>query len=319
MAPPFGHSARSDGSAGQDVSSGVTRRQVGGAEWGGLSWSVALCGSDLLFEGLSAMQVSLLEENPRLGGRGLALDPVTHRVRTLVRRGQAGVGDHERFVVAGIYTPTVVCERDYVRVAGVGFEARLAMVPGLPHVLTTGGERLTAEAAVIQNYLRILSSYLALLAGGLLLHCAAVVVDGAVHLFLGRSGAGKTTLARKALAEGFEVLSDDTAVLQYKGARGFFVSYVPFEGELGVTCTAPEKQYPLGGLAWLVQAPEAKRVSLPLAVQLARCMACCPVVNADPHRATALLKGVEGLLAWLPLEELHLPKAGRFVDSLRRD
>ena len=59
--------------------------------------------------------------------------------------------------------------------------------------------------------------------GGCLFHAAALVVDGAAHLFPGRSGAGKSTLASLA----GDVLSDELAAVLPDGG-GFRVHGTPW-------------------------------------------------------------------------------------------
>ncbi len=59
--------------------------------------------------------------------------------------------------------------------------------------------------------------------GGLLVHGAAVVVDGAAHLFPARSGSGKSTLAARA----GHPLSDEVSVVEPHGG-GFLVHATPW-------------------------------------------------------------------------------------------
>lgn len=52
-----------------------------------------------------------------------------------------------------------------------------------------------------------------------LIHCAAIIIQNKAHIFLGPSGAGKTTTALKARYAGYDILSDDTCILKWKGDR----------------------------------------------------------------------------------------------------
>lgn len=61
--------------------------------------------------------------------------------------------------------------------------------------------------------------------GGCLLHAAAVVVDGEAHLFPGRSGEGKSTLASLA---GFALSDELCAVLPAADGDGFLVHGTPW-------------------------------------------------------------------------------------------
>ena len=92
-----------------------------------------------------------------------------------------------------------------VRLAGLGLMARLDWAPALAGALWTpeaAGERF---AAIFENLLRVLTAYRLVELGGAVLHSAGLVDLGdpgdpgdhrRAFLFLGPSGAGKTTVAR---------------------------------------------------------------------------------------------------------------------------
>lgn len=205
-----------------------------------------------------------------------------------------------------------------VRMAGLGLQGRLDWRPGglgLAGALWThedGGERFPG---VFENFLRVLVAYRLLELGGAVLHSAGVVRDGAAFLFLGRSGAGKTTAARLSLARGLEVLSDDLNALVIgakvakvaKGApdaegaegsegssrgaessaSGCVVLKLPFTGDLGER-RALRPPLPLGGLLRLAQDSADALAPLSRAETLACLLACAPFVNVDPHRRERL-------------------------------
>jgi len=189
-----------------------------------------------------------------------------------------------------------------VRMAGLGLQGRLDWRPdlaGLAGALWThedGGERFPG---VFENFLRVLVAYRLLELGGTVLHSAGVVRDGAAFLFLGRSGAGKTTAARLSLARGAEVLSDDLNALAIGGAWGgasggarsgagvVVVLKLPFTGDLGER-RALRPPVPLGGLLRLAQDSADALAPLSRAETLACLLACAPFVNVDPHRRERL-------------------------------
>lgn len=84
---------------------------------------------------------------------------------------------------------------------------------------------------VLENVLRPLVARRLLLSGGLLVHSAAVGLDGRGYLFAGESGAGKSTMARLALAAGHPVLSDDLNAIVPDG-DSFRLVPLPFRGDL---------------------------------------------------------------------------------------
>lgn len=51
------------------------------------------------------------------------------------------------------------------------------------------------------------------------LHCGAIIKNGFAHVFLGENGAGKTTLIQIAQRTGYEIITDDTALLAQKDGR----------------------------------------------------------------------------------------------------
>jgi hypothetical protein len=78
-----------------------------------------------------------------------------------------------------------------------------------------------------ENALRVLLATALARRGGLLLHAAGVVQDGAATVLFGRSGSGKSTSAR--LARGRPVLGDDLVALT-KEADGWRAHSTPFGG-----------------------------------------------------------------------------------------
>ena len=62
---------------------------------------------------------------------------------------------------------------------------------------------------------------------GMLLHASASIIDGKAYLFLGKSGAGKSTIA-KLFIEQYPRVADDTVILK-KEDGGFFVYRTPLK------------------------------------------------------------------------------------------
>ena len=107
--------------------------------------------------------------------------------------------------------------------------------------------------------------------GGLYVHAASVVRDGGALLFLGKSGAGKTTLSGLARSQGAEVLSDDRTALRF--VRGRLTAFgTPFHGT-GRHWAA--RRAPVHGVFFLEHAPETRARRLPLGEAAARLAALC--------------------------------------------
>lgn len=137
-----------------------------------------------------------------------------------------------------------------------------------------------------ENTLRVLAAYRLLEAGGVLLHSAAAVDrSGRCHVFVGHSGAGKTTLSRLALESGRRVVSDDLNALSLDAGGRLRVGAVPFAGEIGGDATG---LYPLAGLYRLQQGDRIEVSRLSGGEALATLLTCSPFVNRDPHRLELL-------------------------------
>jgi hypothetical protein len=135
--------------------------------------------------------------------------------------------------------------------------------------------------------------------GAVLVHGAAVVSErlsggSSSLLALGRSGAGKTTFSRLALAQGAEVLSDDLNALR-RTAAGTVVEKLPFTGDLGDSAS-PAGPFPLAALLRLEKSPDDELVPLGRAEAIGLLLACSPFVNVDPHRREAHLADLAVLL-----------------------
>ncbi len=77
-----------------------------------------------------------------------------------------------------------------------------------------------------------LTGWLALRAEGMILHGAAVSLDGHGLAFIGPSGAGKTTIARWCREEGNATVLSDERILLWRDKQGWRVSGTPWYGEL---------------------------------------------------------------------------------------
>ncbi|MFA6317936.1 MAG: hypothetical protein WC943_10995 [Elusimicrobiota bacterium] len=163
----------------------------------------------------------------------------------------------------------------------------------------------------LDSLLRTLVSHLAPDAGGVLLHCASLSFRGRSHLFVGPSGAGKTTLSRKLGGRRLEpghsvkVLSDELTLLTGTGAGSrpaFLAHSTPFWGEFRL----PENNgsAPLGRVFLLRKGPAAVRPMKtgPAVAELLRCLVCFERSGPVLGRSLDLLLAV---LAKHPAAELY--------------
>lgn len=222
--------------------------------------------------------------------------------------------DARELTVDGLYTPLHRRSRNAIDVTGINFQARI------PAQAARGDARLgvaleheLAQPNVVENFLRILAAHRGLALGGAVLHSAGLVLGGRAYIFAGRSGAGKTTLTRKAHSRGATVLSDDiNLVLPH--ADGYRAYAVPFTGEFGRTLDHASGLccYPVAALILLEQARQLAAKRLGPATAVARLLVSCPFVNTDAQATGTLFDNLARLVAGVPVIRLQ----NRAADSV---
>lgn len=254
-----------------------------GEPWGAHTVVFALPGGPYRFLGLAAVQAEIVAAR----FSGSLLPPETPAaVESLLFR--AAPGDFLTFDTRGWeYALDTDFASNSVRLTGLSLAARLDWRPGLAGALWTSDAGSESFAGIFENFFRVLTAYRLLESGGALVHAAGIVKDGLAFLFLGRSGAGKTTLSRMAEERGGTVLSDDLNALT-PGPAGAVVAALPFTGDLGPRSGRPAT-WPLGGVFRLEQSAADEAFPLSRAAALAALVACSPFVNVDPYRHAALL------------------------------
>lgn len=93
---------------------------------------------------------------------------------------------------------------------------------------------------------------------GLLLHASAVVREDKAYVFLGRSGAGKSTISQISYDKGLSVLNDDRVIVRKKNGR-FFAFGNPWHGTFG---KFENRSYEIAGLYFIHKKPEHKILPL---------------------------------------------------------
>ncbi|MBI5625135.1 MAG: hypothetical protein HY924_15265 [Elusimicrobia bacterium] len=142
--------------------------------------------------------------------------------------------------------------------------------------------RLNANPADLDSLLRTLFAHLAVRSNGVILHAASLSFGGRAHLFVGVSGAGKTTLSRCLGGRTFggqkvATLSDELVLLTNEGTAAsprFRVHSTPFWGEFRMP--ANNGSAPLGRI-FLLAKGKAKVAPLAAAqaqARLLRCLVC---------------------------------------------
>lgn len=300
-----------------------------GEAWGGREITLALPGGPYRFRGLNAAQEEAVRG--RFGGYcgsgegpGAAVDSLLFR---------APETDFRIFDLRGWeYGLDLDATPDAVRLAGLRLVGRLdwrrspagagpaRRLAGSLWTPDAGGE---AFAGIFENFLRVLVAYRFQELGGAVLHCAAVACrsspEGGARLFLGRSGAGKSTVSRLAEERGDTVLSDDLNALlpEGDGAPAAVVEKLPFTGDYGDSRT-PFPSTPLAGLYRLEKDTTDALRPLSRAEAVACLLACSPYVNADPHRRDGLLTNLLRLAMSGTAQALRFSLGGSFWPILDR-
>ena len=172
-----------------------------------------------------------------------------------------------------------------------------------------------APEADIENFLRVLYAQLCLRNGGLLLHAAGVIRDGAGFVFFGPSGSGKTTAARLSLP--LTVLSDDLVIVRLTGDAAR-VYGLPFRGDFP---EAPRvnQSAELRGLFQLVKAPAHRLVTVAAPEAFARLLACAPFVMTNAARAQRAMHICRQIMARTAVRALHFRRDPDFWRVLGDD
>jgi len=284
-------------------------------QWGDVELTLRFAGLSFTLRGLSAKQAEAIRRRfPGADAAAGASEASQLAVTTRVGCFPIDELPPRQLSRNGLYTPLISHRPDGVGIRGYRFGAAIAWDDAeFRGWLWGGDEDAVGSSIVFENYLRILASYAALARGGLLLHSAGIVIEGKAYLFTGRSGAGKTTLCRKAHEAGIEVLSDDINVVLPGGSETCFQAHaVPFAGELGALVKDYRSSYPLAGFLHLNKGDRPGARQLGQATQLAKILGCCSGVNGDPYRLDDLLHNAQALMNAVPLRELQTRRDDAF-------
>jgi hypothetical protein len=219
------------------------------------------------------------------------------------------------FTVNGQYAPNKRRSGGEIEITGLDFSGRFVRDGRSPiqATLSVAREEELSRSGVLENFLRILLAHHVLDQGGALLHSAGVLYRNNAYLFSGRSNAGKTTLARKAIAAGADVLSDDINLVAFENG-GFRAHKVPFSGELGRRAENLSGcgSFPLGGLVLLEKASRLTAIPVTPAEGVAGLLTGCPYVNDDAREFPALMDFLTRLVFHSPVIRLGVAKEDSF-------
>lgn len=201
-----------------------------------------------------------------------------------------------------------------VHIAGSQVMAQIRWSPRLKAALWTALDDGSEFLEAFENCFRVLSAYRLLEVGGVVIHSSCVVDDGKARVFFGHSGAGKTTIARRALASGRRVLSDDINALRATDSVAQ-VEKMPFAGELGHT-NEKVGPFPVASLSRIEQSTRDLWRPLSTGSAIASVLSCIPFVNGDPYRLPTLMDNLENLVRTTPTGALEFSLSGDLWSAL---
>jgi hypothetical protein len=150
---------------------------------------------------------------------------------------------------------------------------------------------------------------------GVELHgCGVIDRDGRGRLFVGQSGAGKTTTARVWLADGdYEIVSDDRVIVRF--IDGEWRMYgTPWHGEAELSSPLSA---PLAAIHLLVQASQTELVALSSAEAAASLFGCTFPPFYDAAAIEFTLDSLARLVADVPVRALRFVPDRSLIDCVR--
>jgi hypothetical protein len=164
----------------------------------------------------------------------------------------------------------------------------------------------------LDSLVRMLLSFLLAEREGFLLHAAAVVRASRVLVFMGRSGAGKSTVAR--LASGTAaVLTDEISLLRRE--RGEWRAYgTPFWGEFHAG--GQNASFPLTGVYLLQKARENRVEPLERSQALRAVLENVLFFSKEKAHQERLLEWAAALVEQVPMHRLHFRRDASFWEVL---
>ena len=150
---------------------------------------------------------------------------------------------------------------------------------------------------------------------GVELHgCGIIDRDGRGQLFVGQSGAGKTTTAQVWLSEGhYEIVSDDRVIVRFVDGEWRMFG-TPWHGEAKLSSPLSA---PLGAIHLLVQASRTELVSLPPAQAAATLFGCTFPPFYDAGAVAFTLECLDRIVRDLPVRALRFLPDRSVIDCIR--
>lgn len=164
----------------------------------------------------------------------------------------------------------------------------------------------------LDSLIRILLTMALLPKRGFLLHAASIVRDGRAYIFMGRSGAGKSTVS--SLSPKGSVLTDEISLIRFD-RDGWRAHGTPFWGEF--RAAGQNQDYSIAGIYCLKQAKENRLVPLTVKEMLRAILPCVLFFSSDPQANNELLNILVGFTREIPCFRLHFLKDSSFWNAVQ--
>ena len=159
----------------------------------------------------------------------------------------------------------------------------------------------------LDSVLRVLLTRLLLRAPGFLLHAATVVQDGKAYVFMGRSGAGKSTVA--SLSPQGSVLTDEISLLR-RIEGTWYAHGTPFWGEF--RAAGQNRRVPLERVYALAQAVSNRTERLAARPALAGLLGNTLFFSGGREERELLLRAQMSLVESVPVQRLEFRRDETF-------
>jgi hypothetical protein len=146
---------------------------------------------------------------------------------------------------------------------------------------------------------------------GLLIHSSCVVDQGIAYLFAGRSGAGKSTIAR--LSAPREILSDEASIVKI-GSNEAMVFNSPFRSDTEMPYD--NGHYPLAAIQILHQSLENKRSRIEMMNGIMEVLNKVFYWAYHPDQTVKVLRICHQLVSCIPVYELYFQKNNVFWEQI---
>jgi len=154
---------------------------------------------------------------------------------------------------------------------------------------------------------------------GLVLHASSVERGHAAYVFIGRSGAGKSTVAglTRSAGEG-EILSDELTFVGFGPQRGRpFIATLPFGQKHSVRVES--RRTPVGGLFALRRSDQANVVPMTRAQQVSAVVRASAIGVRDASLTTLALDAATRLVEGVPVKVLEFRRSPEFWRVIEAD